>query len=114
MKRLEEMSIGDVIETPMFKKNMAEAIERINMMPKAYRRNHRVWRPVDRLKERGVFDERHMTELFVTTMKKELVDYSSGERTMILMIGREVLLQTIKQISDDEAARDHGDGDDQQ
>ena len=92
-KKLNEMTVRDVITMPMFAKYVGDAIEgelsyHRNAKLEALSRGlilHRM--AIDSLQERGVLEAEKMVDLFGAVLDKSLVGFSMSEREYIYFIG---------------------------
>ena len=92
-KKLNEMTVRDVITMPMFAKYVGEVIEgelscHREAKLEALSRGlilHRM--AIDSLQERGVLDAENMVDLFGAVLDKSLVGFSMSEREYIYFIG---------------------------
>ena len=117
---VKEMTIADVLKTPVFYDNLKAVIfdlrntrKKARMMVNAPLKRH----PIDHLQERGVFEPGEMAVLYASVMDKALQGYSSAERKFILQVGGEAFNKTMKQLVEkekkqDEEARDNSNGND--
>lgn len=92
-KKLNEMTVRDVITMPMFVKYVGDVIdgelschrkvklEAISRGMKLHRR------AIDSLIERGVMDAEKMVDLFGAVLDKSLIGFSQSEREYIEFIG---------------------------
>lgn len=92
-KKLNEMTVRDVITMPMFAKYVGDVIEgelscHRNAKLEALSRGlilHRM--AIDSLQERGVMDAEKMVDLFGSVLDKSLIGFSMSEREYIEFIG---------------------------
>lgn len=92
-KKLNEMTVRDVITMPMFVKYVGDVIEgelsyHRNAKLEALSRGlilHRM--AIDSLQERGVLDAEKMVDLFGSVLDKSLIGFSQSEREYIEFIG---------------------------
>ena len=100
MSKISEMSIGDVIKTDQFTKELGSIIKDLTLARSRTKETGR--HPIDRLMEQEVFNAEAMPSLFAQAMDGVLQNYSSNERRFILEVGKEALLATIKKLKDEE------------
>ena len=92
-KKLNEMTVRDVITMPMFAKYVGDVIEgelsyHRNAKLEALSRGMILHRSaIDSLQERGVLDAEKMVDLFGSVLDKSLIGFSQSEREYIEFIG---------------------------
>lgn len=92
-KKLNEMTVRDVITMPMFVKYVGEVIDgelscHRKVKLEAIARGMKLHRmAIDSLIERGVMDAEKMVDLFGAVLDKSLIGFSSSEREYIEFIG---------------------------
>lgn len=93
MKKVEEMTVGEIIETEVFEKKVSDClIELRSAYRKAVVKGLQLKRnPFDRLMERGVANPKAFAALYVLVLTKKLEGYSSSERKLIKEVGDEAL-----------------------
>lgn len=98
---VKEMTISDVLKTPEFYNNLKVVISDLEntrrnagISANAPLKRH----PIDRLQEKGVFEQGQMTVLYASAMDKKLQGYSSSERKFILKVGGEAFNKTMKHL----------------
>lgn len=103
-KKLEEMTVREVLMTDEFVKTLGEVIENEkNSFRDARLRAHKLQRrlqrnPIDRLEERGVFNTKDMQNLYALVLAKCLQGYSASERDYIYLVGRQAYQVTIQKL----------------
>lgn len=107
-KAVKDLTISDVIETLKYYVNldkaMIDAKVYFSTLPDGYKRN-----VIDRLTEKGVYQTRKMKQLYTAAMNKELKGYSASERKFILRVGNAAFMRTMKELIEDEEARNDSD-----
>lgn len=92
-KKLNEMTVRDVITMPMFVKYVGDVIEgeltcHRKVKLEAIARGMKLHRmAIDSLMERGVMDAEKMVDLFGAVLDKSLIGFSLSEREYIEFIG---------------------------
>ena len=92
-KKLNEMTVRDVITMPMFAKYVGDVIDgelscHRKVKLEAISRGMRLHRmAIDSLQERGVLEAEKMVDLFGAVLDKSLVGFSQSEREYIYFIG---------------------------
>lgn len=107
-KAVKDLTISDVIETLKFYVNldkaMIDAKVYFSTLPDGYKRN-----VIDRLTEKGGYQTRKIKQLYTAVMNKELKGYSAAERKFILKVGNAAFMKTMKELIEDEKARNDSD-----
>lgn len=107
-KAVKDLTISDVIEMLKYYVNldkaMIDAKVYFNTLPDGYKRN-----VIDRLTEKGVYQTRKIKQLYTAAMNKELKGYSAAERKFILKLGNVAFMKTMKELIEDEKARNDSD-----
>lgn len=103
-KKLEEMTVRELLMTDEFVRTLGEVIENERqsfreVRYKAYKEGRRLQRnPIDRLEERGVFNTEDMQSLYAMVVAKCLTGYSASERNYIELVGRQAYRVTIQKL----------------
>lgn len=119
-KKVEEMSIEDVIRTPEFSANLIDELNRILRLRREARISahnagmSRKSHPVDRLVNGEMYSAERFKRTYMECLNKENRTYSASVRYFILSVGNEVFNRTMVKLLDDEKERDKRDGDDKQ
>lgn len=107
-KAVKDLTISDVIETLKFYVNldkaMTDAKVYFSTLPDGYKRN-----VIYRLTEKGVYQTRKIKRLYTAAMNKGLKGYSAIERKFILKVGNAAFMKTMKELIEDEKARNDSD-----
>lgn len=107
-KAVKDLTISDVTETLKYYVNldkaMIDAKVYFSTLPDGYKRN-----VIDRLTEKGVYQTRMIKRLYVAAMNKDLKGYSAAERKFILKVGNVAFMKTMKELIEDEEARNDSD-----
>ena len=104
MKKVEEMSVRDVLLTDVFKEKMQEVIDgeiasQRKAMADAHARHMRLGRSaIDALRDKGVLEAEHMVDLFGSVLDGSLSGFSYRERWYIGVMGRVAYQRTIKKL----------------
>ena len=117
-KKVEEMSIEDVIRTPEFLADLTDRLEGLlRLRRKARRIAENAGRslkshPIDRLEE--MYNAGKFKQTYMECLNKKNKTYSATMRSFIISVGNEVFNRTMVKLLNDEKARDKRDGDDKQ
>lgn len=117
-KKVEEMSIEDVIRTPEFLANLTDRLEgllRLRREARISAENKRMSlksHPIDRVVE--MYNAGKFKQTYMECLNKENRTYSATVRNFIISVGNEVFNRTMVKLLEDEKARDKRDGDDKQ
>lgn len=115
-KRVDDMSIADVLKLPLFYNNMAAEIEslwndredaRKNVALRGERLRAHV---IDRLHADGKLQTGEFVVLFAQVLDKVATGYSASDRQFIRDLGMIAFKKTMQKLLDDEKARDNSDG----
>lgn len=117
-KKVEEMSIEDVIRTPEFSANLTDMLKGIQRLRgEASMRAEKAGtslksHPIDRLAE--MYNAEKFKQTYMDCLNKENRTYSASVRNFIVSVGNEVFNRTMVKLLDDEKESDKRDGDDKQ
>lgn len=107
-KAVKDLTISDVTETLKYYVNldkaMIDAKVYFSTLPNGYKRN-----VIGRLTDKGVYQTRTIKRLYTAAMNKELKGYSANERKFILKLGNAAFMETMKELIEDEKARNDSD-----
>lgn len=100
---LNKLKARDVVRMPMFLKEMERqvAIEQ-QTQTEAIKRGLLKRTPLDRLRERGVFNGEKMVELYEAVMDRSLIGFSAAEREYINRIGLLVFGRVLSKLRNEE------------
>lgn len=117
MKKIEEMTIGEVLHTPEYEKHLQRLLDELEMsrtktynMLKPGERLHS--HPIDELIRMGSWRVRTMTTYYEQALNKEST-FSSSIRWFIISVGTEafnVTMQELLKREKDEADNGNGEG----
>lgn len=119
-KKVEEMSIEDVIRTQEFSANLIDKLNSIlRLRSEARISAHKAGmslksHPIDRLVNGEMYSAERFKRTYMECLNKENKTYSATVRYFIISVGNEVFNRTMVKLLDDEKARDKRDGDDKQ
>ena len=110
MKKVNDMTIAEVLQTQVFAGKMKAEIESIDMLLRCgnYKRN-----AVDRLRERGLWNVGDMTVLFAQVLDKQC-GLPSEERKFILRTGIKAFNNAMRKLMEGEKAGNERNGDNKQ
>ena len=115
---VKEMTIADVLKTPLFFENVKRQLtslwkDREKARKDATRNNTRLRAHViDRMYNAGHWEPGKFVVLFEKVLDKVATGYSSSERAFIRAVGITAFNITMQKLIDDEKARNNGNGDD--
>lgn len=115
---VKEMTIADVLKTPLFFENVKLQLtslwnDRKKARKDATRNNTRLRAHViDRMHNTGQWEPRNFVILFAKVLDKVATGYSSSERAYIRAVGMTAFNITMQKLINDEKARNNGNGDD--
>lgn len=85
---IKKLKVSEVLAMPEFREQMARQIEiEEDAHTKAIRQGRLNRMPIDRLRDRGVFNADTMVQLYTAVVGKSLVGFSADEREYISRIG---------------------------
>ena len=119
-KKVEEMSIEDVIRTPEFSANLTDRLEgllRLRRKARISAENKRMSlksHPIERLVNGEMYNAGKFKQTYMECLNKENRTYSATVRNFIVSVGNEVFNKTMVKLLNDEKERDKRDGDDKQ
>lgn len=108
IKRMElkDLKVKDVLQMDEFLSEMQQVMDiEVGSQEKAavsaQRQGARICRtPLDRLRERKVWDARQMADLFGAVLGKSLTGISASERQYIYLVGMEAFKRTMKKLQE--------------
>lgn len=115
---VKEMTIKDVLKTPLFFENVKRLLtslwnDREKARKDATRNNTRLWAHViDRMHNAGQWEPENFVIIFAKVLGKVATGYSPSERAFIRAVGMIAFNVTMQKLIDDEKARNNGNGDD--
>lgn len=119
-KKVEEMSIEDVIRTPEFLANLTDELEGLLRLRREARRSAENTgaslksHPIYKLVNGEMYDAGKFKQTYMECLNKENRTYSASVRNFIISVGNKVFYKTMAKLLNDEKARDKRDGDDKQ
>ena len=115
---VKEMTIADVLKTPLFFENVKRQLtslwnDREKAREDATRNNTRLRAHViDRMHNAGQWEPGNFVIIFAKVLDKVATGHSSSERAFIRAVGMTAFNVTMQKLIDDEKARNNGNGDD--
>lgn len=115
---VKEMTIADVLKTPLFFENVKRQLtslwnDREKARKDATRNNTRLRAHViDRMHNTWQWEPGNFVILFAKVLDKVATRYSSSERAFIRAVGMTAFNITMQKLINDEKARNNGNGDD--
>lgn len=113
---VKEMTIADVLKTPLFFENVKRQLtslwnDREKARKDATRNNTRLRAHViDRMHNTGQWEPGNLVILFAKVLDKVATGYSSSERAFIRAVGMTAFNITMQKLINDEKARNNGKG----
>lgn len=117
---VKEMTIADVLKTPLFFENVKRQLtslwnDREKARKDATRNNTRLRAHViDRMHNAGNWEPGNFTVIFARCLDKVLTGYSASERDFIRATGMAAFKKTMEKLIADEKARNNSDGNNKQ
>lgn len=119
-KRVEEMSIADVLKLPLFFNNVSAELKSIwNSRETARREASRDGmrlkaHPIDALHAAGILEPGQFIVTFAHVLDKVNTGMPRAQRDVVTTLGKTAFNKTVQKLLDDEKTRDNSDGDDKQ
>lgn len=105
---LKDMKVKDVLQMDEFLAEMQQVMDieagsQEKAAVNAHRQGARISRtPLDRLRERKVWDAGQMADLFGAVLGKSLIGFSASDRQYIYLVGMEAFKRTMQKLQEKE------------
>lgn len=99
MAEIKDMTVGQVLDTEVFARYMADVIESLLYARQCGHKHYRTSlkaHPIDRLVKRGEFTVEALTRHYADALNRQST-LSHAERRFVLEVGREVYVKTVQQ-----------------